>query len=520
MSQAGTQEFGAWRSRLWPIHNYELKKLVPMIFMFFLILFNYTVLRDSKDALLVCECGNLAIPVVKIFGTSLAAILFLVIYSKMSNMMSKPKLFYSTILPFIVFFGLFGLVIYPNASSLELTSAGAWLRNALPASAGFQAIADCVQKWPYPLFYVMAEMWGTVGISLLFWGFANDVTRVSEAKRVYPVLPLMGNLGLILAGPVVKFFSVMAKNRGLTGQAASEMSTLCLMIVLVFSGLVILGLYWYLSNRVLTDPRFCPEEDSKMKKKQKPKMGIMDSFKYLASSKYLLCLAMLVIGYGMAINLIEVTWKGQLKMYLPEKNDYLGFMGMFSMATGIVSILCMLFIGGNVMRRFGWTSAALFTPVMLLVTGLIFFAFIIFQNSISSWFGLGASQVLFLAVIIGAGQNILSKASKYSLFDPTKEMAYIPLDQEQKVKGKAAIDVAGARLGKSGGAALQLTLSFFVSAVVMVPIVGLLAIGIVLVWLSAAKSLGRQFASLSEERAAEAAAQETAAPIDAAPAGA
>lgn len=34
---------------------------------------------------------------------------------------------------------------------------------------------------------------------------------------------------------------------------------------------------------------------------------------------------------------------------------------------------------------------------------------------------------------VGMVQNILSKAIKYALFDPTKEMAYIPLDQDTKV---------------------------------------------------------------------------------------
>jgi len=39
---------------------------------------------------------------------------------------------------------------------------------------------------------------------------------------------------------------------------------------------------------------------------------------------------------------------------------------------------------------------------------------------------LGTSPLM-AAVAVGAAQNVLCKAAKYSLFDPCKEMAYIPL---------------------------------------------------------------------------------------------
>ena len=59
---------------------------------------------------------------------------------------------------------------------------------------------------------------------------------------------------------------------------------------------------------------------------------------------------------------------------------------------------------------------------------------------------------LSLVVLFGTLQNCCSRAAKYTVFDATKEMAFIPLSIEEKIKGKAAVDGICNRLGKSGGA--------------------------------------------------------------------
>ena len=63
-----------------------------------------------------------------------------------------------------------------------------------------------------------------------------------------------------------------------------------------------------------------------------------------------------------------MTWKSKLKAAFPDPNNYSSFMGNFSTATGIVTLLMML--GGRlIFKKFGWGVAAMITPITLLTTG-------------------------------------------------------------------------------------------------------------------------------------------------------
>jgi len=153
-----------------------------------------------------------------------------------------------------------------------------------------------------------------------------------------------------------------------------------------------------------------------------------------------------------------------------------------------------------IFRKYGWGVAAAITPTVLLVTGVAFFGLVLFSTPLTPMLaGLGLTPLL-AAVYVGALQNIFSKSAKYSLFDPCKEMAYIPLDEETKLKGKAAIDVVCNPLGKSGGALIQQFLILgFGSLATSTPYLGAILLIIVLVWLGAARSLDAQFTPLVQK---------------------
>ncbi len=363
-----------------------------------------------------------------------------------------------------------------------------------------------MRNWTYCLFYVMAELWGSVVVSVLFWGFANQITTVDEAKQFYPLFGLGANVALIFSGRAVKIFSQIRANLP-PDVDGWGMSLKGLMSMVVVGGFLIMAVYAYLQKTVV--PRMAAAAPKRVKKKKEP-MSVGESFTFLAKSPYIRDLAFLVVAYGISINLVEVTWKSKLKAQFPNPNDYSAFMGDFSTATGAVTFTMMI-VSRWIFEKFGWGAAAMITPTVLLITGVIFFALVLFSAPLTpALAGIGLTP-LFAAVLVGAAQNIFSKASKYSLFDPCKEMAYIPLDEETKTKGKAAIDVICNPLGKSGGALIQQFMIIgFGSLAASTPYLGCILLAIVSCWLLAAKDLDWRFAAQQKESAATRAAEDAA----------
>lgn len=488
------------RKIFWPIEWHENKKFIPMALMMACILFNYATLRSVKDGLVVTHVGPEVISFLKTYVVLPSAVLMMVIYAKLCNVMSQQKVFYTITSFFLVYFAFFTFVLYPNpevfhpsASTIEA------LATEYPALKWFIRIAG---SWSYASFYTMAEMWGSMMLTLLFWQFANQITKTIEAKRFYSMFGMLGNVALPLVA--ITFHYLLNENVNIVAKEVKLIPVLCVTLV---SGVVVLFLYYWINANVLTDPALYEPSAIGGGKKKKAKLSLGDSFKMIFTSKYLGLVVTLVLCYGISINLVEGVWKSKIKELYPTVEAYTSYMGTFQAYQGVTAIFFMI-IGSNILRRVSWSTAATFTPVMILITGVAFFSFIVFDDTVglqvAAFFGTGP---IAMATMVGMAQNVLSKATKYSLFDSTKEMSYIPLDDEMKSKGKAAVDVIGGRFGKSGGGIIQST--FFImlpsySFSQATPFFAAIFFVIVILWIFAVRALGVEYnAKLAENEATE-----------------
>lgn len=441
-----------------PPKNDNIKNLT-LASMLFSNLTVYTIVRDTKDVLLVTACGAEAIPFMKTWFNFPLSIVSILYFSFLNNKGLDTKWVYRlTYLPIAFLYSLVGLVLYPNRHLIQPT---------LPLDGSFlhPIMASIANNWVSAAFYSLASIWGSMVISLLFWMVANQYTDVITAKKIYPLFGFIANFALIFAGIIMNKFSILYSNDWGTNMH------LLMSVVFIFCSLSY-GLYEFLSSHF--DPVNAPVI-KKSKKKVSLQEGIMNMFK----EPFIRNMVFVIASYGSCIALYETCWKRYMYMYFPTPVEYSQFMGAVSYMKGLMT-MAMMIMSSFILKHMKFSHSLLITPVTLTAIGIFFYASI-FMN-----------LPIVYVVYSGAVMGICTKALKYSFFDPNKEIAYIPMGEEIKTKGKATIEVISNPLGKSGSSlVLQSLILFYGSLMDALPMIALYFGMTCMVWIYVANEIGK-----------------------------
>ena len=360
-------EFGTLRSYLWPIHRHELRMFLPMLIMIFFVCFNYSILRSMKDSLIITAPGGAEVlPFIKLWVILPAAILSTLVFTKLCNRYSQEKVFYIVISFFITGYLLFAFVLYPMRELLHPVSLAVRMQEILPI--GFKGLISMCCNWTYTGFYVLCELWSTLVLSVLFWGFANEVTKITVARRFYSVFSIFSNISAIIAGQTANFLATQGVyNTNLPfGSDSYEQTMMTMVVVISSTSLIIMGVFRWMNKNVLNHSSFDEFHKSKLDFKSKGKLSIKDSFSYLSNSKYLICIAVIVVGYNLSINLAEILWKDRLRTLFSKADDVNVFLNNLTSVMGVVSTIIAIFMA-RIIARFGWTKTASITPIIMLI---------------------------------------------------------------------------------------------------------------------------------------------------------
>ena len=453
---------GKFRSMFFPIYANELKKLLPLTLIFLFVSFNYALLRGLKDVYVYNKMSKESIYILKVLVIP-SIIIFTILYTFIAKRVNRDLRFNIVVAYFFFFFSFF--YFFSDNEAIQLVKISEFGNSCF----NYPALWKCIRFWLFSLFYIHAEAWGTIVLGVTFWTFANEIVSSIQAKRIYPFLTVGAALGSVFSG-LFMFFSPSINLKGLPIIGNTTVQSLQVWVVLILI-LLILSIYNSLSYNMNKNPEEYGIENKI--KKNKVKLSFAQSMAVLLKSKYLLLLACIVFGYNMFIVFLESVWKGRVGSYEAElvqdfikgdmslwsagktyaRNIITKLYGMQSILAGLLSLFW-IFCVSKIITKKKWSNVAVFTPIVGLICSILFLFLFVFQNSLGLLAKNYNFSFLFLLVVFGLGILCFIKSSKYVFFDTSKERAYIPLDEESKINGKAAIDAMGSRLAKGSSSVL------------------------------------------------------------------
>ena len=498
---------------IFPVARSEMIYFFSLALLQSCLIISYTLARMLKDKIVMKAIGSAAINPIKFILVFPTALYFVYVYNQLQNRYSRQKVFFIVISAFLCYFLVFGLILYPLKDSLHFDAAPYqnWFEKFAEDRQNFKSIMGgnvglldkiwvlivsfvgtvtiplvrILSVWSFSIFYVIAEISGSVLVPLVFWTFANQTLprNAQTRNRLIAVFATVSSIATAYSGYIAK-----VSFRLVGSEYKKLMIFLIVMWICLAAALIIYYCINYFGIATSMNPELKAADEAYKQKKQKPKISIEEALRIMKEDAYVRYLALIVLCYNASVVCGEVCYKTVIEMI--EKGWHTtgeqgpGIQDFSSLVFGSqyvyigASCLVLGYVLRFVLAQLTWGVAAMITPILLILTGISFFISLIFPITIQEYLGTSTfinglrtllslpaiNHELEVAVILGIFFIVCSKASKYVCFDATKEEAFNVLPAETMGKVKALLDVVGSRLGKSGLSGFQ----FFV----ILPITG------------------------------------------------
>lgn len=430
----------------------EFKKFLRMGCIFALIIGVYWTLRPLKDAIFIQLVDRLHLPYAK--TVSVIALLPLVMfYTKLLERTSREKMLF--ILP--AFYGLSILGFATLIPYLQLASIG---------------IGSKIVGY---LWYLFVESFGSLVVAL-FWAFASDTTEPASAKRGFPLVVAIGQMGGIILPYGVG---------GLPHRLGFETDALS-MFCLGFFTLMIIPLIRYFLKATPQSLLTAFEGRNEKQAEQEQEPGFLEGLKLMLKHKYLLGIFAANFIYEVVVTIFDFNFK------VAAASEYSGvalsnYLSLYGSSVNTISLLCLLLGISNVTRFLGVGVALAAMP--LIVGGALF-----------SFLTINSLTFLF-ALMVG------SKAINYALNGPALKQLYIPTTPDVRFKAQAWIETFGSRASKEAGSIfnmllkpLQTTFGTSLGRTYYLGLSGFLGFPLLALWFITALYLGKTYQKSLENK--------------------
>lgn len=370
--------------------------------------------------------GALYTPFIRIMCILPISTLLFMYYLTLKKRTSTLIAYYALTIPLLAYFILYAL--FSSQHVIDMSAMPTWITELMKIYPPMEFIGGIITHWDKTLYYVFCEAWGSFTLVILFWQIANENYTPKLASQYYPIFSMLGGAGIIISSLLI---NKMGKYENIT-LLTTEIITLI--------GICNLWLVTKISKYA--------KRNTDTIQKPKVALSMREGLRIALSTPHILYLTICIISFSILCNIYENSVRNVILNHYGSEQEVFKFWGNFFFGKGLLVISANI-VSKALLKRVGWFVVAITTPIISIASIHIILSISSFQ--LDQHIIKETQNILWLLAILLQ----LNFAVKYAFFDPTKEMAYIPLNHEQRTYGKTVADGLGSRIGNVSSGIIQ-----------------------------------------------------------------